>query len=385
MYRFSNSFTREMLMLLVSLRDHKIDPQEALKTCEKYLTEDGEVPEGADKNEQAIARVVRNFTQFGVPLQTLDEMIELVCSQLNGKEGGAQLLVDKLAEVVMGPFPGNQFGPPIVKSVQRAILNPEELDGVMERIIRKEMYCCGCGHMFGDGQMVTFGISTNNRHERTSGLYCHTCKMPSQMRCETPKCTHNQSVIKKILNLMYKNGACQACRDRKAKGETGPPPPEEEHFDPIVPTGVLDEEAPFEYRVDTPRRVERNTPGAWNTGRAGIATGDRTRGLRVTDRLWQGNAGRPADVPPAGYDPEAAMRHLNDLIGRTDVAATAIDRGIENAVFNGGQYTFEQPNRLGVITDIAPNIDVINTTNANLIQGTVITVPLNYVRNGGQQ
>lgn len=301
MYRFNRQFVRELLLTLTWMRDKGVGQQELRDYCVGLL------PENEDNNTPLQYRISQALTD---PEVDYDEMIDSVLNQLGGSPQKSSLLIDKLADVIMNTYGNSILGVGNLGYLRNAILNPDEIDGLVERLNRKEMFCLKCSKQFEDYEAITFLSRSQLNGSTMAGFYCFRCAQPNLLPCGTPKCNHKIPLMKKIQNLLSRNGTCPECSERLKGGLSVPKPEEEEPETGRIETRDREIENAVFHRLEPPERPAQ----------------PQTRTATLAGQTWgeiRAAAGLPARYqvqPPAPTTRPTRLGDLQDRLNRAEQA-----------------------------------------------------------------
>ena len=111
----------------------------------------------------------------------------------------------------------------IMDNLKRALLLPDELAGLKEKLAAEELHCIGCGHKFAHHEM---GIVCVQREERGASVMCSNCVTPEKVACQTGK--HSIPVASGMQKLIQRSvqPPCGSCELEAAvvKAEAASPP-----------------------------------------------------------------------------------------------------------------------------------------------------------------
>src|SRR3990167_1152252 len=147
-----------------------------------------------------------------------------------GQDGN---LINAIVRTLQLPFPRNVMTGDTLKALRTALLLPEEIGGLIQRLEARELRCGGCSRKLKSEEMVTIA-------EDRQGviLMCHACMRPSNIACDHAECQEHVLMDKKYRALHKKNVVCvthKEMKEMKEGEETGlvetlpipyrPPPP----------------------------------------------------------------------------------------------------------------------------------------------------------------
>lgn len=239
--------------------------------------------------------------------QELTEIIKELTTQVNQNEATHDgPLIDQVVRLLGLPYGRNVLSGKTLTALRRAVLFPEEMAKLGERLHGTEYSCSGCGVAFTDREAVTFRIV-----EGFPTLSCSKCITPSYTHCKS--CTDGVVQIDKRTQGGLQKG--QVCLNCKEGGEKPPPAPEpdlrslvgEAAVTPVVmgnpfdyPSAVLSTTAPPVWTASPPRPLNQNTTNRIIPGNLRIST-EAIRNFGLQD-IW--TASTIDDTPSVGGDGE---------------------------------------------------------------------------------
>lgn len=144
--------------------------------------------------------------------QTLTEMAESLIGGLYSKGTGTEL-IDAIVAAVINPYSKNVLAGGTLASLRKALLLPNELGGLLDRLKKKEMSCAHCGHSFLSGEIA----STYVERDGVSFL-CTQCSCPSYTRCR--HCDGSSTIPSSLRDAAFsKTASCEACKSPKKEGK----------------------------------------------------------------------------------------------------------------------------------------------------------------------
>lgn len=160
-----------------------------------------------------VAGTIRETRNIRVtpPDDTIDTMIAQMSAPATATAD--RDLIDAVVESLQLPFNAGRYqgGSDRTKALQKAILTPNELSALREKIVRAEMTCSACKAPFRDGELITFTTSGGG----APMVYCYRCIAPTWVACHT--CREGVQAIDRKFYV----GMSTLC-DLHAKQEAGP-------------------------------------------------------------------------------------------------------------------------------------------------------------------
>lgn len=140
-----------------------------------------------------------------------DEVVDVLIAQLaTPREAKADKdLIDAIVESLGLPFTGGRYtaNSDRTRAVQRALLTPNEVGLLRDKLRKAEMLCGACNVPLRDNELVTF--STNGGPSPV--LYCYRCLNPQWVGCHT--CRKGVQAIDRKFYI----GSTTVCEDHKPK------------------------------------------------------------------------------------------------------------------------------------------------------------------------
>lgn len=141
---------------------------------------------------------------------SLDEMFSTLGLQLSGREGDSSLIIDRVAEILTSPHAKQMLAGKTLEALKRAVLNPQEITGLDERLQAAEVHCTACHKVFTSGEVITMFHEPTNRGILKPQLYCTKCLGPSYLACSCVGCNEAVALTNKQLAFFAKkNGECE--------------------------------------------------------------------------------------------------------------------------------------------------------------------------------
>lgn len=193
MYRVYKDFLRQMLMVLLYLRELGYGFKQAEDYCygNLYRVNDGrywESPHEKDLVHNALSFFEHQGGKTGRSTH-ISTLIQLVAEQLTSSDANNDRdLIDTIVRVLGLPNSRNTLAGSTLHALQRAILLPEELVKLKDQL-SKDKHCASCGHLFVTGEMTCFLDQGND-----GGAFC--CA-----RCQRPSYIASDNDPKKSLNV----------------------------------------------------------------------------------------------------------------------------------------------------------------------------------------
>jgi predicted RNA-binding Zn-ribbon protein involved in translation (DUF1610 family) len=119
----------------------------------------------------------RETTQMG----TIENFIGELAPAINadGKfQQADSTLVDLIVEICQLPYARANLSPRTMQELRRALLLPDELAGLNDRLRRREASCMSCGHAFQMGEAATVLTGPDGII-----LECMRCRLPMSVPC----------------------------------------------------------------------------------------------------------------------------------------------------------------------------------------------------------
>ena len=218
----------------------------------------------------------------------LSEQIVKVNANLANKDG---MIIDKVVELTAMSFGRNCIPSGTLTSLRKAVLLPNEIAEVDQKLLLHETYCTECGTLLHSGELVTLHVSDNKSRERT--LRCVNCMPPTLIACR--KCNEAYNIPKKVAAILSKHLCpdCTAPEAGKAKASiaaVGIAPAVVVATDvPASPSRIGWAEARLAagdptLQVDWSSRRRRLIP-PWENAAAGIAPDEQPRRYEAERRL----------------------------------------------------------------------------------------------------
>lgn len=148
----------------------------------------------------------------GTTLQTMittltDKLSKLKEERESGQDGN---LINAIVRTLQLPFPRNVMSGETLKALRTALLLPEEIGGLTQRLEARELRCGGCSRKLRNEEMVTL------MEDRQGGvLMCHTCVRPSYVMCDHEDCYEHVQLDKKYRALHKKKVSCLTHKELK--------------------------------------------------------------------------------------------------------------------------------------------------------------------------
>lgn len=307
MLRMYRQFAEQVLCALLFLRDRAGDSFGPIHehVVVSWRREDGRNRFHNDGQAANLIHTVNFLTERNDFEMNLSEMITTLGDQIRAAQnsiGSSQDkdLLDAIVRVTGLPYARNRMSGDVLESLKKALLLPDEIAGLKERLGREEMHCTTCGKKFMNGEMGSF-INERGR----SSVMCTNCYHPVWIAsgCQKHSTEITQSVIKSIIKLGQT--ACETCKAEAISGVQPQAPGDEvgrvREPGPAI-TITLDPEVYRPYAgIERPRGPERNPERNPEPGRR-----VRTRpvnpdyaqaGRAVVHTNWAEALARPQAIP----------------------------------------------------------------------------------------
>lgn len=188
---------------------------------------------------------------------TLDEIFAIIGDQISSKDQDSSLIIDRVAEILLNPFARPMLAGKLLEQLRKAVLNPEEIVGLDDRIRARELHCEGCQRPFTSGEVVSFNSDPDNRGRQKVSLFCVRCLTPRFVTCNGKGCVDKMSIPDKLLNVFATSSKeCEHMREG-ARVVPDAPVPDLRDDAPIRRGGVRI--APPPVRATNPFRVATGT------------------------------------------------------------------------------------------------------------------------------
>lgn len=167
--------------------------------------------EGMEKVQQCARQVLENSDGLGEG--SYEELLVELADQLNDdstksfKDGS---LIDRIVRTLGLPYARNHLNSRILADLRKALLLPDEMAQLGERLEQKEMRCAGCTRQFVSNEMTTV-----MRDGHDTLIYCMKCHKPTYIACS--KCDERiVSIDKKVHKILEQPWDC-GCHDGTVK------------------------------------------------------------------------------------------------------------------------------------------------------------------------
>lgn len=193
---------------------------------------------------------------------TSAEMAKDLLSRLMNEEAGEGDLIDQVVAILQLPYPRNVLGNNTIRTLQNAILRPDELSA-LQAVRTTERQCGGCSHTFSQGEMCSWVRGGSAGESPT--LLCVRCFKPERIHCS--QCVGSAALPKKVFSMLSKMPF--DCGHHSSAAAAGV---ESEPSAPDAPSQVVPAEVPFTERLFTTRRMLRTDgPPVARPSRGGVA------------------------------------------------------------------------------------------------------------------
>ncbi len=149
---------------------------------------------------------------------TVEESAKIIATALEhdrASAGGERELIDRIVDVLKLPYSKNVISGSQLASLSKAILVPDELIGLSEKLKKAEQSCSSCGHDFDEGEI---GVQYKQDGVRNSWL-CTMCYTPKKMSCSCKKSMRLPDKLGEFLK--NQNVKCDSCVGKKSKKGLG--------------------------------------------------------------------------------------------------------------------------------------------------------------------
>ena len=206
MIRQYREFFEKVFLTLLYLQYRKgTTPRDVVQNAVDYWHHPGSVGhfEGIEKVQRCAQHILENGHALGEGMY--DEMIVELADQLlvdseKGFKDGS--LIDRLVRILGLPYARNTLNSRVLVDLRKALLLPDEMAQLGERLEQKEMRCAGCTHQFVNHEMVTV---SKDGHDTL--IHCMKCHRPSFVPCL--KCDDRAvAVDKKLHKLLEQQWDC---------------------------------------------------------------------------------------------------------------------------------------------------------------------------------
>lgn len=136
--------------------------------------------EHADKLIHCARGIVENggqqFTDDSWDGMLVEMADQLLVEEVKGPKDGT--LIDRMVRVIGLPYARNALGARVLRDLRTALLLPDEMAQLGERLEAREMSCHMCRHIFQNNEMVTL---LKDGHDVL--MYCTRCHKPGIVSC----------------------------------------------------------------------------------------------------------------------------------------------------------------------------------------------------------
>ena len=152
------------------------------------------------------------YTHFTGALLPMNVATDLARTLISDQKSGSQdvEIISKLVKALQLPYPRNVLSGETIKSIQKALLLPEEMVGLSARLDKQELSCASCGHTFLHGEMTSIVVDANGRNI----LQCTTCFIPEQIACRSCRVNHTK-VYEKLGSFIKASQTCEKCSGKE--------------------------------------------------------------------------------------------------------------------------------------------------------------------------
>lgn len=158
-------------------------------------------------------------------------------------------LIEEIVGIINGPYAQGILGPKVLKSLRKAVLNPDELLKFKAEVQAREMSCGTCGRTLVPEEGVTFRVV-----EGTPIFICMACTRPIFIRCSCGKVKQIGDIFRR---RMRKETTC-ACETTAVETPTEAPEPIFEPEEPerdVNPPPVPVDPGPAQLAAGAPRNA----------------------------------------------------------------------------------------------------------------------------------
>ncbi len=213
MIKLFKGVVQQLLLVMAYLSDRGYSMQDVRRGMEDEWG--GRVPNqrnGLQTPENwAAVRGVMTALEEGVLEQgTFSSLFDDLVLTLKAKGKHSQDLIDALVDVVKSPYSRNVLSGNALSALRKALLLPDEMAGLTQRLRKREMACAMCGHEFQQGETVTI-----YSEREAIVIVCCSCYFPSLMRCS--KCSGCAEIPQKLRDGLNGARKCEECKHPKPK------------------------------------------------------------------------------------------------------------------------------------------------------------------------
>lgn len=195
MYRYA---VEQLVMLLVYLKS--VDPTpEMISDVARRVRDDSNSPVGSALDHA-----------LDYPMPKIDEVLNELVAQIGQSyqvQSADATFIDQLVRILKLPFGRQYLMGGDVEALRKAILLPDEMIGLVDRLAQEELYCFGCHTPFRDSELVVYKKGSKDRT-----VFCMKCSTPAWVACSHEGCdckVELTSVARKNL----KNKTCGRSHD----------------------------------------------------------------------------------------------------------------------------------------------------------------------------
>lgn len=186
MFRINNKFAGKIFLTLLYWRDQfNMNPQGGNRIRESALSNwlNGELHNTKEKPEWS--RTTQNVFDIMTSEdfefdsnKVLDDLSTQINQQANSR-GHESDLIETFVKILKTPRGLNILSGKTLDQLRKAILLPDELAGLKQRLQKEELHCGSCGSLLHRGEMLTLGV------ESGGGVIvsCGTCIVPRLVKC----------------------------------------------------------------------------------------------------------------------------------------------------------------------------------------------------------
>lgn len=215
MFRFYKTVVVQMLFALVWLRENGFD----LPRINTYVTENARGFRGEDESLNLLIYNLSRKEGYGsmINMGSMIEVIGALKDQISegGKPSKDKDLIDTIVRTLQLPNCGNVLSGRTLERLRQAILLPDEMAGLIDRLARQEWSCSACGHQFQDGEMGTIQRPVLQGNNMRTQLVCSNCALPTFVACSNG-CKNSMEIGKKLFGRL-RSYKCKECAGGKVE------------------------------------------------------------------------------------------------------------------------------------------------------------------------
>ena len=164
-----------LVMLALAYLEHSVEANSTY-LC-KYVSRNPSFDKLNPVETQQLSHATSTLLQRGAP--ELGEVSKVLAAQINKDNGHDSDLVETIVSYLGLQHPRNRgITGGHLEELRRAILLPEELRTLKEKIKANELECPQCRHRFQDGEMLTVTVDRAG-----ATLNCVRCRLPMYVVC----------------------------------------------------------------------------------------------------------------------------------------------------------------------------------------------------------